>query len=310
MDLRHLRYFIAVAEEGNIGRAATRLHISQPPLTRQIQQLEAELGVTLFIRTPRGMEMTEAGALFLEEARNIRSILEQATERTQRAGQGKLGRLDIAIFGSAILDVIPKLLLAYKERFPDVKIVLHTMNKHEQVEALRQRRITVGFNRLLTPIADITEELVTTEALRLAVNTANPLAALDEVPFSKLADQPLVLFPTGARPSFLDTVVSLCQSAGFVPQISQEVGDAVTGVALVASGFGVTLVPDSACNLTLPGVVYLPVTGIPEPSRVDLSCIYRSDNRSPILAAFLQEVRRFRTRAELEAEGPSTRSRP
>ncbi|MGE4373382.1 MAG: LysR family transcriptional regulator [Xanthobacter sp.] len=302
MDLRHLRYFIAVAEEGNIGRAATRLHISQPPLTRQIQQLESELGVTLFIRTPRGMEMTEAGALFLEEARNIRSVLEQATERTQRAGQGKLGRLDIAIFGSAILDVIPKLLLAYKERFPDVKIVLHTMNKHEQVEALRQRRITVGFNRLLTPIADITEELVTTEALRLAVNAANPLAALDEVPFTRLADQPLVLFPTGARPSFLDTVVSLCQSAGFVPQISQEVGDAVTAVALVASGFGVSLVPDSACNLTLPGVTYLPVTGIPEPSRVDLSCIYRSDNRSPILAAFLQEVRHFRARAQLAAE--------
>ena len=115
MDLRHLRYFIAVAEEQNIGRAATRLHISQPPLTRQIQQLEEELGVLLLNRTPRGVELTQAGELFLEEARNIRSIVEQATERTQRAGQGKLGRLDVAIFGTAILDAIPKLLLAFRQ---------------------------------------------------------------------------------------------------------------------------------------------------------------------------------------------------
>lgn len=297
MDLRHLRYFIAVAEEGNVGRAASRLHISQPPLTRQIQQLEAELGVALFIRTPRGMEMTEAGAHFLDEARNICSVLEQATERTQRAGQGKLGRLDIAVLGSSILDAIPKLLQSYKERFPDVKIVLHTMNKHEQVEALRQRRITVGFNRLLMPFPDITEELVTMEALMLAVNISNPLAQLESVPFTKLADHPLVLFPNGARPSFLDTVMGLCQSAGFMPQISQEVGDTITSVALVSSGFGVCLVPESACNLTLPNVVYLPVTGLPEPSRLDLSCMYRSDNRSPILAAFLEVVRDFRAQA-------------
>lgn len=303
MDLRHLRYFIAVAEEGNVGRAASRLHISQPPLTRQVQQLEAELGVTLFIRTPRGMEMTEAGAHFLEEARNICSVLEQATERTQRAGQGKLGRLDIAILGSAILDAIPKLLQSYKEQFPDVKIVLHTMNKHEQVEALRQRRITVGFNRLLMPFPDITEELVTMEALVLAVNISSPLAQMESVPFTKLAEHPLVLFPNSARPSFLDTVMGLCQSAGFTPQIAQEVGDIVTSVALVASGFGVCLVPESACNLILPGVVYRPVTGLPEPSRVDLSCMYRSDNRSPILAAFLEVVRDFRAQAMAQIPG-------
>ena len=102
MDLRHLKYFIAVAEEQNIGRAAARLNISQPPLTRQIQQLEEELGVRLFNRTPRGMELTQTGEVLLHEARNIRSLVEQATERTQRAGQGKLGRLDVAIFGSAI----------------------------------------------------------------------------------------------------------------------------------------------------------------------------------------------------------------
>lgn len=107
MDLRHLKYFIAVAEELNIGRAALRLHISQPPLTRQIQQLEEELDVQLLIRTPRGVELTQAGEMFLEEARNIRSLVEQAIERTKRAGQGKLGRLDIGIFGTGILNSRP-----------------------------------------------------------------------------------------------------------------------------------------------------------------------------------------------------------
>lgn len=290
MDLRHLRYFIAVAEELNIGRAAARLHISQPPLTRQIQQLEEELGARLFNRTPRGVELTEAGQLFLEEARNIRSVVEQATERTQRAGQGKLGRLDVAIFGSAILDAIPKVLLAFRSNYPEVKVVLHTMTKAEQIEALRQRRISVGFNRMLAPQDDIDVQPVMVERLLLAVPTSNPLAQRESIPFRELEGQPMVLFPTGARPNFMDKVIGLCTDSGFDPHISQEVGDAVTGVALVAAGFGVCLVPESATTLKLPGVVYRPLTDTPAGSSVDLCCIYRRDDTSPIVAAFRQTV--------------------
>jgi len=290
MDLRHLKYFIAVAEEQNIGRAATRLHISQPPLTRQIQQLEEELGVRLLTRTPRGVELTQAGALFLEEARNIRAIVEQATERTQRAGQGKLGRLDVGIFGTAILDAIPKLLLAFRQAHPEVKIVLHTMNKGEQIEALRQRRITVGFNRMVAPLPDIETKLVATENLLLAVSHSHPLAAQDSVRFPQLREHPLVLFPTGTRPNFIDKVMTLCHEAGFEPDISHEVGDAITGVALAAGGFGACLVPESATSLALPGVVYKPLTELPPNARVDLSCIYRRDDRAPILEAFLGVV--------------------
>jgi len=294
MDLRHLRYFIAVAEEQNIGRAAARLHISQPPLTRQIQQLEEELGVQLFTRTPRGMELTPAGELLLEEARNIRAVVEQATERTQRAGQGKLGRLDIAIFGSGILNIIPKLLTAFRTAYPEVKTVLHNMDKNEQIEALRQRRISVGFNRMLTPLPDIASELVAVERLLLAVSTSHPLAQQAVVPFQSLAEHPLVLFPSGSRPSFMDKVIGLCQQAGFVPEVSQEVGDTVTAIALVASGFGVSLVSESTSALALPGVAYRPISGLPENAGIDLSCIYRADDNSPILAAFLQVVRDFR----------------
>ena len=224
MDLRHLRYFIAVAEEQNIGRAAARLHISQPPLTRQIQQLEDELGVRLFTRTPRGMELTGAGELFLEEARNIRALVDQATERTQRAGQGKLGRLDVAIFGSGILDTIPKVLLAFRNAYPEVKLVLHSMSKGEQIEALRQRRIDAGFNRMLAPLPDLATQLVATESLFLAVHESSPLAREAVVPLKALAEHPLIVFPTGARPNFVDKVMGLCQQMGFVPEVAQEVG--------------------------------------------------------------------------------------
>ena len=179
MDLRHLKYFIAVAEELNIGRAALRLHISQPPLTRQIQQMEEELGVALFIRTPRGVELTQAGEMFLEEARNIRALIERAIERTKRAGEGKLGRMDIGIFGSGILGAIPKLLHLFRDTHPDVEVVLHTMTKEEQIEALRQKRISVAFNRMLLPLPDITSELILREPLFLAIRQEHPLLGKD-----------------------------------------------------------------------------------------------------------------------------------
>jgi len=291
MNPRNLKYFIAVAEEKNIGRAAVRLHISQPPLTRQIQHLEHEMGVILFTRTPKGVELTEAGELFLIEARNICSIIERATERTQRAGSGKLGRLDVAIFGSGILNDIPKILLAYKNAYPDVKVVLHTMEKAEQIEALRQRRINVGFNRLLTPLPDISFELIATERLFLAINENHPYARKTVIPSEVLGENPLVLYPTGTRPNYIDKVINICHDLGFSPTVSQKVGDVITAVALVSSGFGICLVPESAISLKLPGVVYRSLTGLPDNARVDLSCIYRTGDDSAILRSFLEVCR-------------------
>lgn len=297
MDLRHLKYFIAVAEELNIGRAALRLHISQPPLTRQIQQLEEELGVLLLVRTPRGVELTQAGEMFLEEARNIRSLVEQAIERTKRAGQGKLGRIDIGIFGTGILSAIPKLLQIFRDAHPDVRVVLHTMSKDEQIEALRQKRISVGFNRMLAQQHDLTNELIIQERLYLAVNQSHPLSGQKAVSFNELAKYPLVMFPTGARPNFVDRVIELCRAAGFAPEISQIVGDAVTGVALVAGGFGITVVPESVVTLTPPGIVYIPFADT-QSATVDLSCIYRKDDHSPILLAFRGAIQSFREEQE------------
>lgn len=295
MDLRYLKYFLTVAEELNIGRAAARLHISQPPLTRHIKALEDELGVLLFTRTTKGVELTQAGEMFKEEATNIRMLVEAAVDRVQRAGEGKLGRLDVGIFGSAIYDLIPKLLQDFKRLRPGVNVVLHTMSKSEQIEALRQRRITVAFNRMMPPLPDIGRELVATERLFLVLPEQHPLASREAIPFRALADHPLVLFPNVGRPNFIDRVIELCKQQGFEPTIAQEVGDAVTGVALVARGFGITLIPESAATaLRVKGTTFRPLADAPY-AVVDLSCIYRVTDQSPLLKAFLAVVREHRT---------------
>jgi DNA-binding transcriptional LysR family regulator len=293
MEFRQLKYFIAVAEELNIGRAATRLHISQPPLTRQIHQLEEEFGTQLFLRTTRGVELTQAGEMLLRDARNIRDLMEQAVERVREAGQGKQGKMDIGIFGSGILDVIPKVLHAFRATHPNVQIALHQMSKKEQIDALRQHRIMAGFNRMLGPLPDISSEPVMLESIMVAVNEKHPLAAKAAILLKELAGQPLILFPSGARPSFIDKVWSLCANEGFEPHVAQEVGDAPTSVALVAAGFGLSLVPEAASSLSVPGVAYRRLANAPD-AVVDLSCIYRTDETSPILQAFLQTIRDFR----------------
>jgi len=295
MEFRQLKYFIAVAEELNIGRAATRLHISQPPLTRQIQQLEEEFGTHLFLRTARGVELTQAGEILLRDARNIRDLMQQAVERVREAGQGKRGKMDIGIFGSGILDVIPKVLHAFRASHPDVQIALHQMSKKEQIEALRQHRIMAGFNRMLGPLPDISSEPVMLESIMVALSEHHPLATKAGILLKELAGQPLILFPSGARPSFIDKVWSLCADEGFEPNVAQEVGDAPTSVALVAAGFGLSLVPEAASSLSVPGVVYRRLANAPN-AVVDLSCIYRTDETSPILQAFLQTIREFRAK--------------
>lgn len=290
MELRHLRYFVCVAEEKNIGRAALRLHISQPPLTRQIQQLEDQLGVQLFRRTNRGVELTDAGRVMYDDARNILGMTERAMERSSKAAQGLLGRVDVAIFGSGIFGAIPRLMRVFRETHPEVSIFLHNMVKDEQIDALRHRRITLAFNRLMRPVEGLVSETLLTEPLFVAMPSDSPLSARTAVSLQELDAVPLVLFPTGARPSFIDVVHDMCRACGFTPTVAQEVGDVVHAVALVATGFGVTLVPRSAVAMALPGIVYRPLHHTPDP-RVDLCCIYRDDDDSPILQSLLASMR-------------------
>lgn len=298
MELRHLRYFVCVADEQNIGRAALRLHISQPPLTRQIQQLEEQLGAQLFRRTSRGVELTHAGRVLYDDARNILALSDRAAERASKAAQGLLGRVDVAIFGSGIFGAIPQLLRRFREAYPEVNIVLHTMNKEEQLDALRHQRVTLAFNRLMRPVDGLVCETLLTEPLYVAMPSGDRLAARTAVAFSELEGQPLVLFPTGSRPSFIDRVHEMCRASGFTPQVAQEVGDVVHAIALVATGFGICLVPHSATAMAVPGVTYRPLHH-PTQSRVDLCCIYRADDDSQILGALLGSMRQSVTRLDL-----------
>lgn len=298
MELRHLRYFVCVAEEQNIGRAALRLHISQPPLTRQMQALEEQVGAQLFRRTSRGVELTDAGRVLYDDARNILAMADRAAERAHKASLGLLGRVDVAIFGSGIFGAIPRLLRQFRESYPEVNIVLHNMTKDEQLDALRHRRITLAFNRLMRPVEGLCSETLLTEPLYVALPSGHRLAARTAVMLKELDGEPLVLFPTGSRPSFIDRVTEMCRDSGFSPRVAQEVGDVVHGLALVATGFGACIVPHSATAMAMPGLLYRPLHSPLHP-RVDLCCIYREDDASEILQALLGSMRETVARLDL-----------
>jgi len=292
MEMRHLKYFAVLAEELNFNRAAARLHISQPPLTRQIQQMESELGAQLFVRLPRGLELTAAGTSLFDDARRILGMVDVAKERAAKAGRGEIGRLDVGIFGSAIFNHIPRLLLQFRNLYPDVQISLHEQTKAEQIQALRERRLTIGFNRHVSGEPDIAVETVYMEPLLVALHNEHPLAQQLAISIHELSNEPLILYPNKTRGGFADYVVSLFHDEGLQAHVVQEVKDVVTAVALVSSGFGICVTPEAASSLRLPGVVYRPVKANPSPT-IDLVCLYRRDDASPILAAFLDTVRKF-----------------
>lgn len=307
MDLRQMRYFLALAEERNFTRAAERLHMAQPPLTRQIRALEEELGATLFLRTPKGVELTEAGQALLDEVPNLLSLAQRAKERTLAASQGLSGRLDVGIFGSGVLDVIPRILARFHGERPEVKIVLHNLTKTEQIEALRERRISVGFNRLIPPEDDLMVETILRESMMVALPAGHPLARrkdLREVRITDLSDQPLILYPRLPIAGLAQQVMQAFNREKAVLRVEQEVEDVLTAIALVAGGFGVCVTTASTASLRLPGVVYRPLVS-KHLSEIELSCLYRQSDESPVLAAFVSVVREFAALAQDAAKRKS-----
>lgn len=288
-EFRRLKHFIAVAEELHIGRAAVRLHMSQPPLSRSIHQLEESLGVELFVRTPQGVELTNEGEVFLKEARKILQLVDRACEFTTQAKRGEIGRLVIGYYGSAIFNVLPRLMARFKSRYPSVELSTHNMNKGEQIQALRDHRIHIGFIRYAGNEPDIMTQTVVRESMQVALPASHPLASAASIAIEQLINEPLIIFPHSPRPSFADHVIAECRKAGFVPNIAQEADDAVTCIALVSAGFGVSMVPQSLVNLRMPDVVYKPLT--PDILMSDLSCIYLADRRAPVLDAFLNSLK-------------------
>jgi DNA-binding transcriptional LysR family regulator len=285
MEIRQIRYFVAVAEEGNFSAAARRLFVSQPPITRQIQQLEEELGARLFERTQKGVRLTPAGTAFLAEARQILTRTRLAAERSQAAAAGEIGKLEIGYFGSAIYSVIPGLIRKFCRRHPQVDISLLPMSKKEQVDAIKDGRIHIGFGRYYPSDAEVTVETVARENVLLAIAEGHPLARDSSVALNKLLGNPIIVFPRDGRPSFADEIVRIVRRTGAEPQIGHEAIDLSSALALTAAGLGICPVPESVTHLQWPNVRFMALQGLRATSPVN--CIHAANSDSPILQKFL-----------------------
>jgi DNA-binding transcriptional LysR family regulator len=298
MELRHLRYFVAVAEELHVGRAAARLHIAQPPLSRQIRDLEREVGTPLFDRVPRGVELTPAGRAFLGEARLVLAQAERALRTAQRAARGEVGRLRVAFAEAATYaGVLPDVLGFFRMHLPNIGLSLFELDSPQQWEALREGRVDVGLLHALP--ADAARWLVTEPVLADPLVAALPQGhrlaaprgtrAAGRLALVSLAGEPLVFAPRPGNPELHDAVVARCRDAGFGPTVVQEAAGWHTLVGLAAAGVGIALVPQSLARLERPGVVYRELRGLG--AALTMTAAWRRGDRQPVRERFVTSLR-------------------
>ena len=259
MELRHLRYFVAVAEHGHITRAAESLGIQQPPLSQQIKALEEELGVQLLRRRPRGVELTDAGSAFLERARVILAEVDRAFASTRRTARGEQGRVVVGFTSSAPFHpFVPRVIRMYREASPHVSLVLEESGSSELVQGLHNEIIDAAFIR--SPVADVVNLLVQPllqEKMVVALPTGHALAEEHgSLALSELANHTFILYKRPGAPGLYDSIITACRGAGFSPKVGQEAPRIVSTLNLVAAGLGVSVVPESLRRLQMDGVVY------------------------------------------------------
>lgn len=294
MDLRRLRQFVAIAEERSFRRAAERLHVSQPPLSVALQQLEAEVGVPLLDRSRHHVRLTVAGEAFLVEARLLLAQAQLSIEIAQRAAAGKLGTLRLSFVPSAALGMVPGLLRVFRENHPDVKLVLAAGTTAQQMTALLAG--TTDLAIIVPPVqeaGDLRVEPVSSEELVLAVPRTHPLADQKRVQLRTLAAERFVGFPFKAGPGFESVVMAACHECGFVPDFVQVASEMQTILALVASGLGIALVPHAMVAVNIDNVVYLQVRRGNKPVRYRLGLAYRPSNSNPALHGFVSTALRL-----------------
>ena len=289
LELRHLRYFIAVAEELNFGRAARKLGITQPPLSLQIQRLEAELGVQLFERTNRRVQLTPAGKTLLEEGRHVVADFNSATDAARRAARGETGSLTVAFAASVMFLSLPRIIRRFRAQFPNVRLELRELPTGPQIIALRNGELDIGFLREPSRDAELTTETVMREGLLLALSKRHELANRKRLRLADVANEDFVLFPRDLAPGLYAHVLAVCAEAGVHPRIVQTSRELYTTVSLVEAGLGVTIIPASVRQMGWRGVRYYPIGSPSASTRIDAA--WRSDNRSPILPAFLEIAR-------------------
>jgi DNA-binding transcriptional LysR family regulator len=289
MELRQIRCFAVVAEDLHFGRAARRLNLSQPPLSRTIQQLEGELGVQLLERSKRHVALTPAGRAFLPKALRILSLSEAAVEEVRSVAAGRGGVLSVSFVGSAMYVLLPAVLRRMRADFPDVEVKLHEMATDEQVSALLDNRTQAAFIRPGIRHPELASRVLLREALAIALPRTHRLASRRTVSVAQLASDPFVLFPRQTHGSLGNRILDLCGQEGFVPRVVQEATEMQTALGLVAGGLGVAVVPNGVRSLSWPGIILKPM---PKPApTIELSIAHRLDETSPILPHFLEIAR-------------------
>ena len=290
MELRQLRYFVAIAEAGNFSRAAQRLHVSQPPLSMQIKSLEDELGVRLLARTNRGVSLTAAGAVFYEETRAVLDRLETARVQALRADRGDIGMLSVGFVSIADYGILPPALKHFRASFPLVEVHLHELTTDAQIRELRATRLDLGL--ALAPVnePDLAFERLLREELVLAAPAGHPaVKGSGAVDLRALAKESFIIPPRDIGPGLYDLIISHCHSFGFAPRITQHARQMQTVVGLVSSGMGVALVPSSVRNLKRTGVQYRPLRG--KAAMVEIGILRRRDVDSAVRDHFTEVLR-------------------
>lgn len=258
MDLRHLRYFVVVAEEGNITRAAERLHIAQPPLSRQIQQLEEELGVPLLVRGSRPLTLTEAGQFFYAHARQLLSQTRELEAMTRRIGTIER-KLSIGFVGSTLYGMLPKVIRRFRSEQNTTELTLHEMTSMEQISALKEGKIDVGFGRIRHEDPNVRRIVLREERLVAALPSGHALTDRPVIGLLDLVDDTLIVFPKAPRPSFADQILASFHDRGLEPKKVYEARELQVAIGLVAAGEGVAIVPASVQGLKREDVCYLPL---------------------------------------------------
>jgi DNA-binding transcriptional LysR family regulator len=289
VELRHLRYFLAVAETLNFSRAAERLHIAQPALSKQIRNLEEMIGARLFIRSKHQVELTRAGTAFQAQAVLVLEQANRAAHIAQRVDSGEIGRLSIGFVGSASYSFLPWTLRAFHQKYPDVELTLREMDAPMQAASLRDGRIDVGFLRLPVTDKDIAFEAIFQERFILALPTGHRLADQGPVSMYALAEERFIMFPERGGPGFRIQITDACQSFGFLPRIAQEAAPMQNVIGLVGAGLGISIVPESVQKIQMPEVVYRPL--LEELPAATIALAWHKNDTSPGTRAFSDVAR-------------------
>lgn len=291
MELRHLRYFLALAEEKNFTRAARKLGIGQPPLSQQIKDLEEEIGARLFHRVPQGAELTEAGEAFLAGVRDLPDLAQAAVHAARRAARGETGALRVGFTGSAAFNpIVPSIIRAYRRRYPDVELTLQEGNSLALVASLREDRLDAAFLRPESVEADgLHFHDLDDEPMVAALPSAHPAASAAPLSLAALAGEAFVLTPRNLGPTMFDAAIAACRDAGFEPILGQSAPQIASVLAFVAAELGVSLVPDSMRMAMVQGVSYCDL--IDSRHSVRMAIAYRRGDISPAVGRFAAEAR-------------------